>query len=155
MQLGAVTSVTSSWDFSVGGASTDAYDVAYDIWFCPNNSCGAGGFGGGTELMIWLDYQGCVPVQGGTSINGISLSGYTWSLWTKPATGNGSTYLAYAIQGSMVTSVADLDLNAFFQDALSRGYVKNNWYLYAVQAGDEIRSGGMPYSTNSFSVTVN
>ena len=49
MQLSALTSVTSSWSFSVGGVSTDQYDVAYDIWFCPNDACGAAGFNGGTE----------------------------------------------------------------------------------------------------------
>ena len=59
------------------------------------------------------------------------------------------------IQAPMVTSVTNLDLNAFFQDAVSRGYVQNSWYLYAIQAGDELRTGGLPYNNNSFSVLNN
>jgi Glycosyl hydrolase family 12 len=57
MPVSALTSVTSSWDFSVGGVSSDQYDVAYDIWFCKDSTCRSGGFPGGTELMIWLDYH--------------------------------------------------------------------------------------------------
>jgi hypothetical protein len=55
----------------------------------------------------------------------------------------------------MVTSVTDLDLNAFVRDAVTRGYAQDSWYLYAVQAGMEVRSGGMPFTSNSFSVTIN
>ena len=58
MQVSALTSVTSCWDYSVGGTAEDAYDVAYDIWFCPDTTCGtAKAFNGGAELMIRLDYQ--------------------------------------------------------------------------------------------------
>jgi hypothetical protein len=155
MPVSALTNVTSSWDFSVGGVSSDQYDVAYDIWFCKDNTCRSGGFPGGTELMIWLDYQNVTGWQ--TNLGSVSLGGYTWDLWqTTFGTGDDAwTYLAYMIQAPMVTSVTDLDLNAFIQDAVSRGYVDNSWYLYAVQAGDEIRTGGLPYNHNSFSVAIN
>ena len=155
MPVSALTNVTSSWDFSVGGVSSDQYDVAYDIWFCKDNTCRSGGFPGGTELMIWLDYQNVTGWQ--TNLGSVSLGGYTWDLWqTTFGTGDDAwTYLAYMIQAPMVTSVTDLDLNAFIQDAVSRGYVDNSWYLYAVEAGDEIRTGGLPYNHNSFSVAIN
>jgi hypothetical protein len=32
--------------------------------------------------------------------------------------------------------------------------VQNSWYLYAIQAGNEPRTGGLPYN-NSFSVSLN
>ncbi len=155
MQVSALTSVTSSWDFSVGGTNADQYDVAYDIWFCQNNSCGTSGFNGGLELMIWLDYQNAHGWE--YDLGSVNLSGYNWEVWTF-AQGGGSyswTYLAYLIQPTMVTSVTNLDLLSFFLDAQSRGYLQNSWYLYAVQAGDEIRSGGLPYDNYSFSVSVN
>ena len=72
-QVSTLSSVTSSWAFSVGGTAADHYDVAYDIWFCPNNSCGAGGFNGGLELMIWLDYQNATGWEydlGSVNLNG-------------------------------------------------------------------------------------
>lgn len=154
MPLGALTTVTSSWDFSVGGVSTDEYDVAYDIWFCPADNC-ASGFANGTEMMIWLDYQNASGWQ--YDLGPVSLDGHTWELWQgKMGTGTtGWTYLAYMIKAPMLTSVTNLDLNSFFQDAVSRGYIQNSWYLYAVQAGNEIRTGGLPYNNNNFSVSIN
>jgi Glycosyl hydrolase family 12 len=153
LQVSTLSSVTSNWDFSVGGSTEDAYDVAYDIWFCPDTSCGASGFPGGLELMIWLDYQN----TGGWEmpLGSVSLAGYTWNPWVAPPTGDGSTYLAYLIQPPMVTSVTSLDLLAFFKDAEARGYLQSSWYLYAVQAGDELRMGGLPFVSTTFSVTVN
>lgn len=155
MPVSGLSSVISSWDFSVGGASLDQWDVAYDIWFCQDDTCRFGGFPGGTELMIWLDYQNVHGWQ--YDLGPVNLAGHTWELWTfTQGTGADSwTYLAYMIQSPMVTSVTDLDLNAFIQDAMSRGYVQNSWYLYAIQAGNELRTGGLPYNHNSFSVSIN
>ena len=155
MPVSALTTVTSSWNFSVSGVSTDQYDVAYDIWFCPDNTCGSNGFPGGTELMIWLDYKNVSGWK--NDLGTVSLGGHTWEVWqfTQGAGSTAWTYLAYMIKAPMVTSVTNLDLNAFFKDAVSRGYVQNSWYLYAIQAGDEIRTGGLPFNNNSFSVSIN
>jgi hypothetical protein len=54
----------------------------------------------------------------------------------------------------MMTSVTGFDLMAFVQDARARGYVQDSWYLYAIQAGIELRTGGLPYEHHSFSVSV-
>ncbi len=152
LEVSSLTTVTSSWAFGVGGISSDQYDVAYDIWFCPINTCSSSSFPcNGTELMIWLDYKN---LTGWQNFKGsVSLGGYNWQVWQ--AAMSGWTYLAYLIQGPVVTSVTNLDLNAFFQDAVTRGYVKNFWYLYAIQAGDELRTGGLPYNNVSFSVSIN
>ncbi len=155
LPLSALTSVTSTWSFSVGGASTDRYDVAYDIWFCPDTNCGATGFNGGTEMMIWLDYQN---TTGWKSDKGaVTLGGYDWEVWTstQAMSGDSWTYLAYLIHPPMVTSVTDLDLLAFIEDAESRSLIQSSFYLYAVQAGDELRTGGLPFMTTSFSVSIN
>lgn len=154
-QVETLTSVTSSWSFSVGGVPTDRYDVAYDIWFCPNDACGSAGFNGGAELMIWLDYQNTAGWM--VDLGSVSLGGHNWEVWTftqGQGTANTWTYMAYLIQPPMVTSVTNFNLLSFFQDAMSRGYVQKSWYLYAVQAGDEIRTGGLPFDVTSFSVSV-
>jgi hypothetical protein len=155
MPVSALSTVTSSWDFSVGGTAKDQYDVAYDVWFCPDQSCGSSGFPKGAELMIWLDYKNTHGWQ--VDLGSVTLAGHTWEVWqaTMGTGANSWTYLAYMIQSPMVTSVTDLDLNAFFRDAAARGYIQNSWYLYAIQAGNELRSGAIPYSSNSFSVSIN
>lgn len=149
LQVSSLNHVTSSWSFSVGGVSTDQYDVAYDIWFCPTNTCNSGFPCSGTELMIWLNYKN---VNGWQTYQGaVTLGGYTWAVWYS---GSGSwTYLAYMLQGPAVNNVTNLDLKAFFTDAVNQGFIQNSWYIYAIQAGDEIRTGGLPYNNNSFSVS--
>ena len=135
----------------------DAWNVAYDIWFCPDNNCAASGFPNGLELMIWLDYKNTYGWK--DHLGTVSLSGHTWDVWKADMLVGGATdswgYMDYMVKPPMVTKVTDLDLNAFIQDAVKRGYVKSNWYIYAVQAGMEVRSGGLPFTSNSFSITIN
>jgi cellulose 1,4-beta-cellobiosidase len=155
MKVDAVSTATSSWDFSVGGAASDRYNVAYDIWFCPDDSCGNNGFPGGLEIMIWLDHKNVNGWQ--TKLGTVALAGHTWDVWrsTMGSGANAWTDLTYIITSPMVTSVTDMDLNAFFKDAAARGSVKSSWYLYAIQAGTELRTGGVPFTNNSFSVAIN
>ena len=143
MQVGALSSVSSNWDFDVGGTASDQYDVAYDLWFCPDESCGTSGFPSGAELMIWLDYKNVQGWQ--TDLGPVNLAGHTWEVWlaTMGSGANSWSYLAYLIQGPTVTSVTDLDLGAFIRDAATRGIVQSAWYLYAIQAGNELRTGGI------------
>jgi hypothetical protein len=155
--VGEISSLTSSWSFSAGGTSSDGWNVGYDIWFCPDNNCAANGFPKGLELMIWLDYNNA---RGWKNYLGTTnLAGYTWDVWSADMLVGGATdswgYMDYILKPPMVTSVTDLDLGAFVQDAVARGYAKSSWYLYAVQAGMEVRTGGMPFTSNSFSVTIN
>ena len=144
MQVSALSTVTSSWDFSVGGAATDQYNVSYDLWLCPDDACGANGFPNGIELMIWLDYKNVHGWK--TDLGSVTLAGHTFEVWhaTMGAGANTWAYLAYIIAPPMVNSVKDLDLGAFLRDAAARGYIQNSWYLYAIQAGTELRTGGVP-----------
>jgi len=152
-----VASLTSSWDFSVGGTSSDAWNVAYDIWFCPDSTCGASGFPNGLELMIWLDYRNAAGWK--DHLGTTSLAGRNWDVWAASMLVGGATaawnYMDYIVKGSPLTQVTDLDLNAFIQDAVARGYAQSSWYLFAVQAGMEVRKGGIPFTSNSFSVNIN
>jgi hypothetical protein len=157
LPVSAVTNLKTSWDISVGGARNDRWNAAYDIWFCPDKNCGAAGFPKGLELMVWLD----VKNAGGWKdhLGTTNLAGYKWDVWYADMAAGGATdswgYMDYIAQPANLTSVKDLDLLALVKDALNRGYVKSDWYLYAVQAGFEVRTGGVPYTSNSFSVTVN
>jgi cellulose 1,4-beta-cellobiosidase len=149
--------LTSSWDFSVGGGNSDRWNVAYDIWFCPDNNCGASGFPKGLELMLWLDAKNAKGWK--DHLGTAKLGGYTWDVWVADMAAGGAldswTYMDYIIKGPAVTSVTNLDLNAFVKDAVARGYVQSSWYMYAIQAGMEVRSGGMPFTSNRFSIAIN
>jgi hypothetical protein len=157
MPVSAVSKLSSSWSFSVGGSKNDRYNVSYDIWFCPDNNCGASGFPQGLELMIWLDYKNAKGWK--DHLGTVKIAGYDWDVWVADMAAGGALdswkYMNYIIKPSSVTSVTDLDLNAFIKDATTRGYVKSSWYLYAVQAGMEVRTGGMPFTSDKFRVSIN
>jgi hypothetical protein len=153
-QISSLSSVTSDWSFHVGGGSGDIYDVAYDLWFCPDNGC-QNGWNNGLEMMIWVNWRNVVD----SSFNPIgpaTLAGQNWDISVAYNTIGGLswTMLVYQIQGAGVDSVSSFDLMAFIQDAENRGYLQNTWYLDAVDGGDELRSGGLPYEQYHYSVSV-
>jgi hypothetical protein len=158
MQVSKVSSLISSWDFEAGGTSTsDGWNVALELWFCPDNTCGADGFPNGFELMLWLDYSNAHGWK--DHLGTVSLAGYSWDVWLGQMAAGGKTvgwgYTNYIIQPKMVQSVTNLDLYAFIKDAVTRGFIQNSWYLYGIQAGIEVRKGGIPFNSKSFSVAVN
>ncbi|MGH7738753.1 MAG: GH12 family glycosyl hydrolase domain-containing protein, partial [bacterium] len=147
MKIGTLKTATSRWDFAV--PSTGSWDAAYDIWFSQGLST-VGGFRGGAELMIWLNYRGDVP-PAGKKIGAVVLDGKSWTLWEGPI---GWNYIAY-LADQPVTSVKHLNLMAFVKDSVTRGYIRPDWYLAAVEAGDELRTGGAPFTSKAFSVSIN
>jgi hypothetical protein len=150
--LSELKCVNTSWSFQP--TDTGRWDAAYDIWLCPDNSCGPGGFNNGAEVMIWLDYRN----TGGWKdhVGSVTLDGMQWEVWTKAGEGSGDNhiYVAY-LANTLTTSVKDMDIKPFLDDCQARGYVKPSWYLYAVEVGNEIASGGIPFTSKSFSVSVN
>ncbi len=151
-RISSLRCVNSSWDFAP--TYTGSWDAAYDLWVCPDDSCGNSGFNGGAEVMIWLDY---LNAPGWKEDKGpVTLEGKTWEVWEcdPSITGAHWTYIAYLAK-TMVRSASNLDVNAFLKDCVARGYVKPSWYLCAVEAGNEMRDQGVPFTSNSFSVSVN
>jgi hypothetical protein len=94
---------------------------------------------------------------------GVSISGSQWELWENNM-GSGAvtwTYLSYLVQNPSAAPVNNLNILAFIQDAENRKVpgtstlaVTPTWYLYSIPAGIELRTGGIPFTSNSFSVSV-
>jgi Glycosyl hydrolase family 12/Cellulose binding domain len=139
--------VTTSWSTSQPGGS-NAYDVAYDIWF--NQTPTTAGQPNGAELMIWLNHNGSVQPFGSQVATGVSVGGHTYNVWF----GNqGWNTVSYTMT-SGATSVSSLDVGQVAANAVSRGYIQPSWYLIDVEAGFELWQGGAGLATNSFSVNV-
>jgi cellulose 1,4-beta-cellobiosidase len=141
--------VTTSWSTTQPGGS-NAYDVAYDIWF--NQTPTTSGQPNGTELMVWLNHNGSVQPFGSEVATNVSIGGHTYNIWE----GQQSTWntVSYTMT-SGTTSVSNLDVGALTQDMVSRGYTKTSWFLIDVEAGFELWQGGAGLATNSFSVSIN
>jgi hypothetical protein len=139
--------VTTSWSTSQPGGS-NAYDVAYDIWF--NSTPTTSGQPNGAELMIWLNHNGSVQPFGSQVATGVSVGGRGYNVWF----GNqGWNTVSYTMT-SGATSVSGLDIGQIAADAVSRGYIQPSWYLIDVEAGFELWQGGAGLATNSFAVNV-
>jgi len=133
-----------SWSVNTGGA-TGTWNVAMDVWFSTNGNCGAYG----AELMIWLRANGGAW-PAGSYVGTISVGGASWDVYFADWTS--WHYIAYK-KVNPADNVS-LDLKAFIDDAVSRGYVSHLWYLEAIEAGFEIWSYGTGLTTNSFSTYV-
>lgn len=151
-QISSIQCVNTSWEFAP--TDTGAWDAAYDIWICPDNNCGPTGFSGGAEIMIWADYLNCSGWK--DYVGPVTLSGKPWEVWQWDPSFNGQhwKYVAYLAK-TKVTNVINMDLNAFLKDSVARGFIQSSWYLYAVEAGNEMRKDGVPFTSKFFSCSVN
>jgi len=151
-QISSLKCVNSSWSFQP--TYDGSWDAAYDLWVCPDNQCGPSGFNGGAELMVWIDYLDCFPTPDKTST--VRLEGKEWDLFqtNNASAGQHWNYIAYSAK-THFDSVSNLDLNDFLKDSAARGYIKPSWYLYAVEAGNEMRDRGVPFTSKTFSVSIN
>jgi hypothetical protein len=106
--------------------------------------------------MIWLNYRGTIQPFGSQIATGVNINGATYNVWENRETNGGTSWnvISYVNQATTL-SVSNLDIRAFTNDAVGRGYINSAWYLIAVEAGFELWQGGAGLATNSFSATVN
>jgi hypothetical protein len=143
LQVSNIGSALTSWNTTQPGSG--AYDVAYDIWF--NQTSTTNGQPDGAELMIWLNSLGGVQ-PAGSPVGQVTINGSAYTVWTaRMSTWN---YIAY-VSNTPATTVTNLDLHAFINDAVSRNSINSAWYLIDVEAGFELWQGGAGLATNSFS----
>ncbi len=124
------------------------YDVAYDIWF--NQTSTTNGQPNGTEVMIWIDHQG-FPQPFGSQVATVTIGGASWAVWT----GRQSSWnIVSYVRNPGSTSVSNLNLVPFFNDAVARGSLMSSWWLIDVEMGFEIWTGGQGLGINNFSVSA-
>ncbi len=142
-EISSLSSVTST--FADSNPNTGTYEDAYDIWL---NGI-ADPSGGSDELMIWTNNHGQTPA--GSPMATVTIGGQTWTAWK----GNGG-YMAF-VANSNVTA-GSLNLLAFFQWIIAKGWVPADSTLNQVDYGVEICStNGAPatFSFSNFAVNVN
>ena len=142
-QISQLTSVKSSWSFTMGSTG----DAVYDVWF--SNSSATPPVPG-IELMIWIGNTGKNPL-GSVASPGTAVSGRTPYTGTN---GTGEAVVSYWVASPGTTSVSNFDLLPYFQDAASHGYagLKTSSYLLGVQTGFEVYSGN--WSTTDYNITI-
>jgi cellulose 1,4-beta-cellobiosidase len=144
LQIGKIKEAKSSW--SVTTISTGVWNVVLELWinttsFAPQGADGA-------EIMIWLNSNNVTPY--GDRYGSVSISGYTWNVTRAQFS---TPFIVYRSTTDL-TFVNDLDMKAFLNDAVSRGWIQEDWYLITAQAGFELWNGGAGLSSDSFSFTA-
>jgi hypothetical protein len=142
-EISSLSSVTST--FADANPNTGTYEDAYDIWLNGVADPNAGS----DELMIWTNNHGQTP--GGSPMATVTIGGQTWTAWK----GNGG-YMAFVANSDI--SSGTLNLLAFFQWVIAKGWVPAGSTLNQVDYGVEICStDGAPatFSFSNFSVNVN
>jgi hypothetical protein len=142
-QISQLTSVKSSWSFTMGSTG----DAVYDVWF--SNSSATPPVPG-IELMIWIGNTGKNPL-GSVASPGTAVSGRTPYTGTN---GTGEAVVSYWVASPGTTSVSNFDLLPYFQDAASHGYagLKTSSYLLGVQTGFEVYGGN--WSTTDYNISI-
>jgi hypothetical protein len=145
-QVSSIRRVFTVW--SIKTVTSGAWNCVYDIWFHKTGDYRTGAYNG-AELMIWINYHGSIQ-PAGAKVATVSLAGAAWEVWY--ADWADWDYIAY--RRVSTTTLAFFDINTFFKDSLSRGYINSSWYLIAVEAGFELWQNGTGLASRSFSVTV-
>jgi hypothetical protein len=138
----------SSWTSATGNVDGGTWNAAYDLWYHTNSNTARAP--DGAELMIWLDRGGGAGPAGSQVASGVPIAGASWDLYFAEFTD--WNYIAY-IRTSPTGSVSNLDINAFTQDAVGRGFIQPSWYLSAVEVGFELWRQGSGLASSGFSFT--
>ncbi|WP_173078468.1 GH12 family glycosyl hydrolase domain-containing protein [Phytohabitans rumicis] len=147
VRVDRIRRATSDWTFGREGVS-GAWDATYDLWF--HTTADVDRSPDGAELMIWLDHTGAADPGGTVVARDVAIAGATWDVWYARWAWH---HVAY-VRTSPTSSVRGLDLHAFIREAVGRGYVDDRWHLSGVEAGFELRRGGVGLRSEEFSVTV-
>jgi hypothetical protein len=136
-RLSGLSRVSSS--FSVGRPGSGAYETAYDIW-ADNNAY---------EIMLWVNKQGAVGPLGSKQTT-VSVGGHTWDVYK----GSNGSNAVFSFLRTSNTDSGTVDVLAVLNWIKARGWF-GDVTLGEVQFGFEITSssGGLNFTTNSYSVT--
>lgn len=136
--LSSLGSLTSNYNVSVPGSG--AYTSTYDVW--ANNNA--------YEIMLWMNRQGAVGAIGSYQTS-VSVGGHSWDVYR----GNNGSIQVFSFLRQGNSNAGSVDIRAVMNWIRNRGWF-GNVTVGNVQFGYEITSssGGLNFTTNSYSVSV-
>lgn len=148
-ELSNISSIPSTWKYTLVSSVGDGYDVAYDLWVYDNSSA----TGTPTEVMIWTNAS---FGQDGTDVGTFSAGGLSFTLYqTLPADYSWTNHPVYSFVSTTQVSSVGFDLHAFLWHLVDAGYISSSDYLTSVDAGIEIRNGTGSLTTTEYFTYVN
>lgn len=146
IKISDIATAPVDWSVDVNRAG-GAWNTAFEAWF----STKGGTVPDGAELMVWLNHKGSIIMpSGGAKVATVNIAGADWNVHYD-VTRNWK-YIAY--ERAKPSVKATFDLKDFINDAVSRGYLKPDWFLDSMEAGFEILQDGKGLTNRSFSASV-
>jgi hypothetical protein len=142
MQLGSGARVECGWSFQISGQSDVA--VAYDLW--THTTPEPGNVDPSDEIMIWLYSEGAVGPIGSLQAT-TTIAGTGWDLYRGDG---GASWEVFSFLRQSDTQQAVLDITAFTDDLIARGWLESSKYLVSIEAGPEVSGGDGELTTNGF-----
>ena len=142
--ISQLTSVKSTWTYSMGSSG----DAVYDVWF--GNS--ASPAKPQTELMVWIGNKDKMAL-GSKASPGTPVDGRT--PYVAADIGTGQQVVSYWIDKGTTGTASDIDLLQYFKDAASHGYagLSTGSYLLGIQTGFEVYSGDT-WKTTDYKISI-
>lgn len=145
----------ASFDSWISGAYEG--NEAFDIWFSPTESRHSYATNAGdTELMIWTAWPGLSGFRGDlsdyTTIDGMRFGIMSWE------SGGPHRFVAYLWLNAPTTApghkldISGLWLNPFFRNAESHGWLSPSDWLWSIDLGFEMKSGGVLNNIHDYSL---
>ena len=139
-QIRSFATISSSFVYTA--PHVGIYEFAYDIWLNGVASSGS------TEVMIWTDNYHQVP--SGSALDTVTFDGASYQVYKS------GSYIAF-VETANVTS-GTVNLLAFFQYVIGKGWIPSTSTLGAIDYGVELVSTGgvdATFELNDFSLTAN
>ncbi len=135
--LSSLKSVTSTFTVEPPTGSKNDWEVAYDLWFNPNNA---------NEFMVWVYNNGQTP--GGKQVaTNVSLGGKTYDVWWSSNGGTDGT-VYFVLTTNIETGT--LDLLQLFQYAAQHGWLPADSTVDQFDFGTEVCSTNGKNATWTF-----
>jgi hypothetical protein len=150
MKINEIESAPFTWEITTDGVG-GTWNAAFEAFFDSTGQISSSDYVG--ELMVWINYAGGAG-PGGSYIKTVNIGGHEWYLfYAAAADWNGQwNYIAYKIK--TVTNEVDLDFRDFIHDAVTHGYLNEEWYMHNMEAGFEIWRDGQGLTSEYYYAEV-
>jgi hypothetical protein len=145
-----LTSAKFRLEYDYFAKSDGAYNTTTDISFTDNINPGPANIR--AKMMIWFDRQE-IPFFNSRTIKQATIGGLPCDVFIDPDhTGPEGKWVFIALLLHEFPNKGELDLNEYFNYALSKGALKPEWFLSSIEIGSEIATGKGKIIFNRFVV---
>jgi len=134
-----LTSAQFRLEYEYIAKSDGIYNTSTDISFTDNTNPGPANIR--AKIMIWFDYQN-MPFFTSKNLNQATIGGLVHDVYIDTThVGPEGKWIFIALLPHDFPNKGELNLNEYFNYALSQGALKPEWFLSSIEIGSEIATG--------------